>query len=369
VARPGRLALGGGLAAAAIAVVVGLTLAAPPAGRGGPNAAPTGNTPALLLAAASRVEAGTAATPGRYWLGGSRTGWLVQVGPATDRYRLLVQSQVELWLSTVPGDQQGLVNRPLGAAPATASDRAAWRRDGARTQWTVESGLGKGTVLYASGGPLTSMVGASTGWSFVTGGDNLTTAQLLSLPSTPAALRAHLVGMFNDLHDPLADGGLDTYLYDAGTQILTELPTTPALRGAAYRMLAQLPDVRDLGPLTVEPWFRPGWYAGASAYLDRMAAGRGWVRTGPVEQVKHWSMSSVLRAQTDGGRLYLKAILPELAHEPAVIELLARSRPDAVPRVLAHDPAEHRWVAADFVPDLVPLPTGTGARPGLIPQR
>lgn len=98
----------------------------------------------------------------------------------------------------------------------------------------------------------------------------------------------------------------------------------------------------------IEPWFRPGWYARASAYLDRVAAGQGRVRTGPVEQVKHWSMSSVLRAHTDGARLYLKAILPELAHEPAVIGLLARSWPDAVPRVLAGDPAEHWWVAADF---------------------
>jgi hypothetical protein len=64
-------------------------------------------------------------------------------------------------------------------------------------------------------------------------------------------LRALLVRSFNELNDPAADGGLDIYLYDAGTQILTELPATPAVHGAAYRMLAQLPDVRSIGPLTV----------------------------------------------------------------------------------------------------------------------
>ena len=250
VARPGRLALVGGLAAA-IAVAVGLTLAAPPAGRGDLNATPTESAPALLLAAAGRMEAGPATTPGRYWLGTSRVGSLQQVGPAADRYRLLVQGEVQLWLSTVPGDPQGLVDRPLGAAPATDADRAAWRRDGSPTQWTIQTGLGKSYVLSASAGPLTSWVGPLPGWSLVTGGESFTTAQLLDLPTTPAALRAFLVRTFNDLHDPLADGGLDSYLYDAGTQILTELPATPAIRGAAYRMLAQLPDVRNLGPLTL----------------------------------------------------------------------------------------------------------------------
>lgn len=97
-----------------------------------------------------------------------------------------------------------------------------------------------------------------------------------------------------------------------------------------------------------QTWFEPGWYSNATSYLDGVSYRLEQVRVGALEPMKHWSMSSVLRAPTDRGLLYLKAILPELTYEPDVIKLLATVRPDGVPVIVADNAERHVWVAADF---------------------
>ncbi|RGC69340.1 Phosphotransferase enzyme family protein [Micromonospora sp. MW-13] len=101
-------------------------------------------------------------------------------------------------------------------------------------------------------------------------------------------------------------------------------------------------------PGTRPPWFRPGWYAGAVDWIDAVLAQRGERRTGPVAQIRHWTTSCVLCAPTSAGRVFLKAGLPHLAHEPQLVGHLARSWPDAVPEVLAHSPDHGWWLSADF---------------------
>jgi hypothetical protein len=96
------------------------------------------------------------------------------------------------------------------------------------------------------------------------------------------------------------------------------------------------------------PWFRPGWYERACRYLDGVINDLGAVRTGPIEQVKQWSMSSVLRAGSSRGRLFLKSVVPAFAHEPKVIEWLSRRWPEVVPVVHATAPEQGWWVAADL---------------------
>ncbi|MGY0231079.1 phosphotransferase [Longispora urticae] len=93
-------------------------------------------------------------------------------------------------------------------------------------------------------------------------------------------------------------------------------------------------------------WFDPGWFEGISAALDDALDGRNLRRTGPVTSVKHWSMSTVLRVPTDGGDVYLKAVLPWLSHEPRVIAFLARRRPRGVPEILAV--GDGWWLTTDF---------------------
>ncbi|MFI7606363.1 phosphotransferase [Micromonospora sp. NPDC049366] len=95
-------------------------------------------------------------------------------------------------------------------------------------------------------------------------------------------------------------------------------------------------------------WYRPGWFAAACAWLDETLAERGAGRTGPVAQIRHWTTSTVLRAPTTDGAVFLKASLPVLADEPRVIAELARSWPRAVPEVLADSPRRGWWLSADF---------------------
>lgn len=101
-------------------------------------------------------------------------------------------------------------------------------------------------------------------------------------------------------------------------------------------------------PGTQPPWYRPGWYARAVDWLDATLAAQGVRRTGPAAQIRHWTTSCVLCAPTTAGRVFLKAGLPHLAHEPRLIAHLARTWPDVVPRVLGDSPEDGWWLSADF---------------------
>lgn len=96
------------------------------------------------------------------------------------------------------------------------------------------------------------------------------------------------------------------------------------------------------------PWFTPGWFERADRYIDDTLERLGRARTAPTRQVKLWSMTSVLRTETDTGAVYLKAVLPHLAHEPLVTGFLAAQGVGDFAQVIAHSPAEHWWIAEDF---------------------
>lgn len=92
------------------------------------------------------------------------------------------------------------------------------------------------------------------------------------------------------------------------------------------------------------PWARPGWLGEVRAWIEGEAARLGHAVTG-VEQVKQWSISSVLRVQTDGRDLYFKvsARLPLFVEEGPVTAMLASRFPDHVPEPLALEP-ERGWM-------------------------
>lgn len=86
------------------------------------------------------------------------------------------------------------------------------------------------------------------------------------------------------------------------------------------------------------PWARTGWFSEASRWMEEQAATLGFRPGGRVEIVEQWPLSSVLRLEIDGGRIYLKAVFSVFHHEPAVTQTLATRHPTAVPDVLAADP-------------------------------
>ena len=87
----------------------------------------------------------------------------------------------------------------------------------------------------------------------------------------------------------------------------------------------------------MDVWTDTRWLAGVKAWLDRQLEEIGLQSTGAIEQPHVRAWSTVLRMPTTGGDVWFKANIPLLAHEAAVVALLAARRPDCVPGLLATD--------------------------------
>ena len=105
----------------------------------------------------------------------------------------------------------------------------------------------------------------------------------------------------------------------------------------------------DLPIASLRPrWARTGWHARATGWMFGKLDELGRPPTGPIEQVRHWGISALMRAPTDGGSVWFKAVLPLFAVEPAITALLAQAAPEAVVPVLAHDDAQG-WLLLEDV--------------------
>ncbi|GHJ47754.1 hypothetical protein Cs7R123_50960 [Catellatospora sp. TT07R-123] len=212
--RPvGRLVLATALPAAALAVAAAVLIG----GTSGPaqprTAQPTGAQPpasasaapaelpaeagAILLVAAARTDAVPAAA-GRYWVTRVEHG---------DRRRI----QEERWLAAVDG------------LPSSSF----MREDG---PWRARP-----------------MQGHRAATNFLLAGQARTLRELAELPTDPAALRRQVLA-YDRAVGGTEDG--DLVVYYAGIGLVLDLPVSPQVRAAAYRMLAALPGMRSLGPVT-----------------------------------------------------------------------------------------------------------------------
>jgi hypothetical protein len=110
---------------------------------------------------------------------------------------------------------------------------------------------------------------------------------------------------------------------------------------------------RDEVPAERSPWARPGWLEDVRIWLEREVQRLGHSLRG-IEQVKHWSISSVLRVRTDGPDLYFKvsARLPLFVEEGPVTATLASRFPGYVPAPLAVEP-EQGWLLLSEFDELV----------------
>jgi len=102
-------------------------------------------------------------------------------------------------------------------------------------------------------------------------------------------------------------------------------------------------------PLRV-PWGFPGWLELALAWIAAHADGlHSW------KEIKSWSLSCVIRAETGRGVVYFKATnqQPKLfANETLVTQRLAERFPGRVPMPLAIDTERGWMLLTDFGPDL-----------------
>lgn len=92
-----------------------------------------------------------------------------------------------------------------------------------------------------------------------------------------------------------------------------------------------------------ELWASPAWRRRAVAWLDEQLAAAGTMRTGEVEQPHLRPWSTVLRAPTDRGPVWLKATGPANAFEAGLYELLSRVVPGHVLGPIATD-TTRGWV-------------------------
>jgi fructosamine-3-kinase len=93
-------------------------------------------------------------------------------------------------------------------------------------------------------------------------------------------------------------------------------------------------------------WSRPGWLHRITRWLDATLAASGRARIGPVEQIRLWGISALLRVDTDRGAVWVKAAYPHFAAEPGITRFLAERFPAALPRVLGVN-EEDAWLALE----------------------
>ncbi|MEV7007753.1 CU044_5270 family protein [Streptosporangium sp. NPDC051022] len=206
-----------------------------------PGPATTVSGQSILLAAAATAESGGAAT-GAYWHVRklNRRTYPERLGSGGDRYWVVESRLTEQWVSGDGRVWSG--SRALGTRPRSGADEAAWRRDGSPTRWPVREG-----VLSASPGE-GSLKAVTGGAAFSMAGREMTFEQIRRLPADPAALLRRVAETVRDAPAGPSDG----VVADALSGLLWSKPSPPDVRAAAYRALAELPNVRYLGEATDE---------------------------------------------------------------------------------------------------------------------
>jgi len=248
-----RLILAGLLPTVAVALVAGVVVAGSAANTPAGSTEPTQPVTArgVLLAAAEKTATAAAPAAGAYWVTEAELDHVYDVGG----YHVLGRTEEQTWYPLRPGGNVVSVTRWLGAAPATDADKAAWRAAGSPDQWTLIGPDGK----QSRGRPLPAAPGARKvgvepgGSSFELGGTPLTYAQIRALPTDPGQLAARLV----ELDDAAGHDGAWTpeqiatwrveMLFSQSWTLLSQFPAPPAVRAAAYRMLAGLPGLTVTG--------------------------------------------------------------------------------------------------------------------------
>jgi hypothetical protein len=260
------LGLAGAATVTAVAVAVAGTGGTTPRAPSRTEAAPplTGSAPAvrlsvkqiLLTAADSSLKAPT--TTGAYWHVQTILGIANEAGTKA-RYLVHTTTNHQLWIAKSPQQESWFVDRSLGTKPAKGAEEA-WAQDGSPTKWSVDAPVAKLSDKNAveRNIPLDSTPGKPFGNQINIGdkvldlaGRNVSVAELQALPTTPSALKDRLLQGYaghgtesNDAQDA------DSWLYQVTSGLLRDMPVKPAVRAAAYQVLAGLKGVRSLGEVT-----------------------------------------------------------------------------------------------------------------------
>jgi hypothetical protein len=218
------------VAAAAVAVVVTSGTAGPATSRGGGPAAATLSARQILLAAATTAAARPEST-GTYWY----VKTTVVVFSYKDSEESWTRLDGQTWLrgSKVPG---WFANEDSFLPPSKPP---------------VRFGLAGGLDLeQLQGLPPRMQTAGSSPASFIPAGE-LTFGQLQKLPASPAALKAWITAM-NRTFDREEGAPVPEReaVFESLNDLVAGVPAPPQVRAAAFRVMASLPGVTSLGPVS-----------------------------------------------------------------------------------------------------------------------
>jgi hypothetical protein len=246
-----RSAVGLGLTGVAAAAALVVATLVPGAGTS-PGSGDPANTDVsarkVLLAAATRAE--SARTSGTYWhvRSMSRTTWPRKLGHGDNRYAVEHLSVNENWTKR---NGQTWWGERKWVRPKTPEDEAAWRRDGSPSKWcrgNTDTEPPQPICLHTAPGT-SSLTRVGDDTFVVSEGRELTFAQLQRLPEDPDALRDWVVDAAKDDLDPSVSADiLDHNVAEVLAKLLVDVPAPPDVRAAAYRALADMPNVESTGP-------------------------------------------------------------------------------------------------------------------------
>lgn len=224
-----------------------------------------------LLSVAKKAE--TPAAEGTYWQTTTRSEDVNVVGGKAeeetgekggekgDLFAVRTTSTDEWSVGVRPGTQSLMVTGLDGVtAPRTAADKARWRAAGSpeTMQATVLGNEEGGTLGYRMGTrpPSVMRTDDADDKIYALGPRNVSYQDLRELPSDSGELRRQLERLY--AQDSGADAGVGrtAYVLRQAADLIT-MPVKPAVRAAAYRVLAEQPGVRGLGRVT-DPLGREG---------------------------------------------------------------------------------------------------------------
>ncbi|GAB3988066.1 hypothetical protein GCM10029978_109460 [Actinoallomurus acanthiterrae] len=258
----GGLGLTAAAAAAAVAIAATGTPGDRPAGPRTGGSTVTLSARSILLAAATEAD-GQADKVGGYWhtTTVNRNAYRVAGG-----YTVVDRSQQEQWTPSRPRQEQWSRDQRLGAGPESPSDVAAWKRAGSPSTFSAPAPKPAGraklepmTLSTQPGRPSVNRAPLVDGDKVFWLGRNVSMKDLRALPADPQRLKASLTRWYaghgtESSSEPMSS---DLWLYTVVKGLITDMPVTPKVRGAAFRMLADLKTVTAVGPVK-DAQGRPG---------------------------------------------------------------------------------------------------------------
>jgi hypothetical protein len=230
-------------------------------GAGTNGAGTTLNARAVLLAAADGADRQPART-GAWWHTVSLQRTYLRVTAPTGPYVVALREREEGWTPSAVRKQQWSRTQDLGAVPATPADRAAWQRAGSPQHIPAKLPVAGGADGGAGAKPLivtmTPRAPQTSHQPLVDGdkvfwlGRNVTMKDLRGLPDSPQGLKRRLLRSYEGHSTESATEKMSAndWLFQVSAGLITTMPVTPRVRGAAFRMLAGLGTVTATANVT-----------------------------------------------------------------------------------------------------------------------